>query len=207
MHTAATTRMATLSGQSAMPFSVSGVTTAPISMPSSTNASRASARGMTTGLPNTAATATASIEPEISPAGKPADAKTSAPSAANANVSAQRNKIFDGGADNGMGHRHAARCRCRQMRRSTGEKKRRTFGAASSLEENAREEVSVASNPRELLGHSARHNQDLERDDFSCACHPALGYWWSMVFSENRGPLSGSCCRSKTTMKEIRCVP
>src|SRR5262249_55464048 len=31
----------------------------------------------------------------------------------------------------------------------------------------------------------------LERDDFSCARHPALAYWWSVIFSENRYPLFG----------------
>src|SRR5205814_4819657 len=28
----------------------------------------------------------------------------------------------------------------------------------------------------------------LERDDFSSSRHPALGFWWSMMFSENRLP-------------------
>src|SRR5215211_6582249 len=32
---------------------------------------------------------------------------------------------------------------------------------------------------------------DLERDDFSSNRHPALGYCWSMIFSENRYPLFG----------------
>jgi hypothetical protein len=32
---------------------------------------------------------------------------------------------------------------------------------------------------------------DLERDDFSSNRHPALAYWWSMIFSENRYPLFG----------------
>src|SRR5262245_19642516 len=30
--------------------------------------------------------------------------------------------------------------------------------------------------------------QDLARDDFSSNRHPALAFWWSMIFSENRGP-------------------
>jgi hypothetical protein len=30
-----------------------------------------------------------------------------------------------------------------------------------------------------------------KRDDFSSNRHPALGYWWSMMFSENRYPLFG----------------
>jgi hypothetical protein len=32
---------------------------------------------------------------------------------------------------------------------------------------------------------------ELERDDFSSNRHPALLYWWSMIFSENRYPLFG----------------
>src|SRR5215211_125858 len=31
----------------------------------------------------------------------------------------------------------------------------------------------------------------VERDDFSSIRHPALGYCWSMIFSENRYPLFG----------------
>jgi hypothetical protein len=31
----------------------------------------------------------------------------------------------------------------------------------------------------------------LKRDDFSSNRHPALAYWWSMIFSENRYPLFG----------------
>jgi hypothetical protein len=31
----------------------------------------------------------------------------------------------------------------------------------------------------------------LERDDFGFARHHALGYWWSMIFSENRYTLFG----------------
>jgi hypothetical protein len=31
----------------------------------------------------------------------------------------------------------------------------------------------------------------LERDDFSSNRHPALAYYWSMIFSENRYPLFG----------------
>jgi hypothetical protein len=31
----------------------------------------------------------------------------------------------------------------------------------------------------------------LKRDDFSSIRHPALAYWRSMIFSENRNPLSG----------------
>jgi len=35
----------------------------------------------------------------------------------------------------------------------------------------------------------------LERDDFSANRHLALAYCWSMIFSENRYALSGSCSR------------
>jgi hypothetical protein len=38
---------------------------------------------------------------------------------------------------------------------------------------------------RERLGSA------LERDDFSSSRHPALAFWWSMIFSENRYPLFG----------------
>jgi hypothetical protein len=33
--------------------------------------------------------------------------------------------------------------------------------------------------------------RSLERDDFSSNRYPALGYWWSMILSENRYPLFG----------------
>ena len=71
MQMAATTRSATLSGQAAIPFSVSGVTTAPSRIPTSTKHSRAIGTGIFMGRPASAATATASIEPETNPPGKP----------------------------------------------------------------------------------------------------------------------------------------
>src|SRR6202008_4078738 len=37
-----------------------------------------------------------------------------------------------------------------------------------------------------MMGPCAR--PALERDDFSSNRHPALAYWWSMIFSENRYP-------------------
>src|SRR6185369_15130470 len=40
----------------------------------------------------------------------------------------------------------------------------------------------------------------LERDDFSSNCHPALGYWWSMIFSENRCPLFGIMLSESETL-------
>jgi hypothetical protein len=47
----------------------------------------------------------------------------------------------------------------------------------------SREGFSLAWNP---VTHS-----HLKRDDFSSNRHPALAYWWSMIFSENRYPLFG----------------
>ena len=44
------------------------------------------------------------------------------------------------------------------------------------------------------FANSVRHgflSEPLERDDFSSNRHPALDYWWSMIFSENRCPLFG----------------
>jgi len=34
-------------------------------------------------------------------------------------------------------------------------------------------------------------DEPLERDDLGFAHPPALAYWWSMIFSENRYPLFG----------------
>jgi hypothetical protein len=44
-----------------------------------------------------------------------------------------------------------------------------------------------------MLSHRERtgSKMPLKRDDFSSNRHPALGYWWSMMFSENRYPLFG----------------
>ena len=36
-----------------------------------------------------------------------------------------------------------------------------------------------------------REHSALERDDFSSNRHPALAFWWSMIFSENPCPLFG----------------
>jgi hypothetical protein len=43
------------------------------------------------------------------------------------------------------------------------------------------------------IGRSIRQGPDrhLKRDDDSSNRHPALAYWWSMIFSENRCPLFG----------------
>ncbi len=71
MQMAATTRIATLSGQVATPLSVSGVTTAPRRMPTMMKHGRARLAGIVTGRPASAATATVSIEPETNPPGKP----------------------------------------------------------------------------------------------------------------------------------------
>ena len=64
-------RRATLSGQDAIPCSVSGVTTAPKSIPISTKQTRASGNGTRTGRPASAATATASMDPDTNPPGNP----------------------------------------------------------------------------------------------------------------------------------------
>ena len=54
--------------------------------------------------------------------------------------------------------------------------------------------------PLELSADAARQKRELrvtaganglKRDDFSSNRHPALGYWWSMIFSENRFTLFG----------------
>ena len=71
MQTAATTSSATLSGQVTIPLSVSGVTTAPSRIPTSTKHKRATDSGIFTAQPASAATATVSIEPETRPPGKP----------------------------------------------------------------------------------------------------------------------------------------
>jgi hypothetical protein len=45
-----------------------------------------------------------------------------------------------------------------------------------------------------LIGRVQRishHRKTLEQDDFSSSRHPALAFWWSMIFSENRYPLFG----------------
>ena len=77
-----------LSGQSAMPWSVAGVTTAPRSMPMITKQTRASGSGIFIGRPTSAATATASIAPVTRPAGKPSRVNATAPVAAISSVSA-----------------------------------------------------------------------------------------------------------------------
>jgi hypothetical protein len=35
------------------------------------------------------------------------------------------------------------------------------------------------------------NRRQLEHDDYSSNRHPALAYWWSMIFSEDRYPLFG----------------
>jgi dTMP kinase len=42
-----------------------------------------------------------------------------------------------------------------------------------------------------LIGAAGDRGRALKRDDFSSNRHPALAYWWSMIFSENRRPLFG----------------
>src|SRR5215470_178208 len=50
--------------------------------------------------------------------------------------------------------------------------------------ELARAEARSSSGP-------AEGSEPLKRDDFSSNRHPALAFWWSMIFSENRCPLFG----------------
>src|SRR5262249_59928469 len=45
--------------------------------------------------------------------------------------------------------------------------------------------------PREQTQPGGSTDRTLERDDFSSNCHPALAYWWSMIFSENWCPVFG----------------
>ena len=88
MQMAATTRRATLKGHAAIPLSVSGVTTAPSRIPTSTKQRRASDAGIFTGRPASAAIATVNIEPATSPPGKPTKEKLTPPTAAMSSVSA-----------------------------------------------------------------------------------------------------------------------
>src|SRR3954468_21973934 len=81
MHTVDTASTATLSGNAASPFSVSGLTTAPSEMPTSTEITRASGAGTVTGCPASAALATPSSEPVTSPAGKPSQVSRMPPAA------------------------------------------------------------------------------------------------------------------------------
>jgi len=87
-HSVDTVRSATLSGQVVIPVSVSGVTTAPSSMPISMKHRRASHSGILVGRPASAAHATASTDPETSPAGTPIRLKPTPPAPATASVSA-----------------------------------------------------------------------------------------------------------------------
>src|SRR5438067_394723 len=76
-----------LTGQAAIPWSVSGVTTAPSRMPTRTKHTRASGIGTRTGRPANAATATKSMDPDTSPPGKPSIWKPMPPAAAISSVS------------------------------------------------------------------------------------------------------------------------
>ena len=79
-----------LSGQSAMPRSISGFTTDPSRMPTSTKDTRATGGGTSMGRPLTPATATASIEPDTRPAGNPTSVNATPPIRATVSVSARR---------------------------------------------------------------------------------------------------------------------
>ena len=112
-----TMRSATLSGQVVMPARVSGVTTAPSSMPISTKQIRASHSGTRVGRRNRAAVATASTEPETRPAGTPISVKVIPPAAAIASVSTTGRMSWRVGSSGSIGAViHAASVPRRQMR-------------------------------------------------------------------------------------------
>ena len=91
-----------LSGQVAMPWSVSGVTMAPSRMPISTRHTRVTGAGTCIGRPASAAMETASTEPEMMPAGIPSMAKLTPPAAAIASVSAVCNRSRGEGKEGSM---------------------------------------------------------------------------------------------------------
>src|SRR5436190_2209351 len=80
----------TLSGNATSPLSVSGDTTAPSEIPTTTEMTRDSDTGICTGRPHSAAVATPSNEPVTKPAGKPSQFSVMPPSVAIDSVSAAR---------------------------------------------------------------------------------------------------------------------
>ena len=97
MQMVATASTAMLSGQVAMPWSVSGVTIAPSRMPTSTKQTRWNDLGTRIGRPASAAIDTTSTEPDIRPAGIPSLAKVMPPAAAISRVSSGGRTILRGG--------------------------------------------------------------------------------------------------------------
>src|SRR3954470_15815740 len=102
----------TLSGNATRPLSVSGVTTAPSEIPTTTEMTRDSGTGICTGRPHSAAIATPSSEPVTKPAGKPSQFSVMPPTAAIDRVSAaRRHSCFSGIGDDAIG---ADQCRAGQ---------------------------------------------------------------------------------------------
>src|SRR5258707_1445021 len=101
MHSVEIASTRTLRGNAARPLSVSGVTTAPSEIPTTTEMTRDSGTGICTGRPHSAAVATPSSEPVTRPAAKPNQLSVMPPSVAIDSVSAaRRHSRFAGiGAD------------------------------------------------------------------------------------------------------------
>ncbi len=105
-----------LAGQVAIPSSVSGVTTAPSNMPTSTKHNRASTCGTFIGRPMSATTATASIEPETRPAGNPISVKMTPPAVAISSVSAVWRSSRGAGKEGGIDRSRKLRLHAAQGR-------------------------------------------------------------------------------------------
>ena len=124
MHSVEIASTRTLKGNAARPLSVSGVTTAPSEMPTTTEMTRDSGTGICTGLPNSAAVATPSSEPVTRPAGKPSQFRMSPPTAAIASVSpARSHSVFAGISEAAIAAINAAPGEARQTRRCTSGRK------------------------------------------------------------------------------------
>src|SRR6267378_4468046 len=90
MHSVEIASTRTLRGNATRPLSVSGDTTAPSEIPTTTEMTRDSGTGICTGRPHSAAVATPSNEPMTRPAGKPSQFSVMPPSVAIDSVSAAR---------------------------------------------------------------------------------------------------------------------
>ena len=116
MQSVDTASTATLSGNVASPFSVSGDTTAPSEMPTRTEITRDNGTGTVTGRPASAAIATPSSEPVTRPAGKPSQVRVTPPTAAIDSVSPVRsNTVLVGIGGDAIGAINAAPVRRRQI--------------------------------------------------------------------------------------------
>src|SRR5215212_10116994 len=115
MHSVGIASTRTLSGNATSPWSVSGDTTAPSEIPTTTEMTRASGTGMCTGRPHSAAVATPSSEPVTRPAGKPSQFSVMPPSVATDSVSAaRRHSRFGGIGGDAIVAINAAPEQCRQ---------------------------------------------------------------------------------------------